>query len=46
MATVTDFLKAYGVDVAPMPKLEIESTHLPEETEVVVLSETLANMTG
>ena len=46
MATVTDFLKAYGVDVAPMPKLEIESTHLPEETEVVVLSETLVNTTG
>ncbi len=41
LASVADFLKTYGVDVAPQPKLEIEAGRLPEETEVVVLSETV-----
>lgn len=32
------FLKEYGMDPAPQPKLKIEKNVLPEETELVVLS--------
>lgn len=40
--TLPEFLKEYGVEVAPVPTLEIAShEQLPEETTVVVLSEQL-----
>lgn len=41
LKTLDDFLKVYGVSPAPIPKLEISSkSSIPEETELVVLSET------
>lgn len=39
MKTVQDFLKEYGVEVQPIDKLEVDELTLPEETEVVVLSQ-------
>lgn len=39
LQTVQQFLKEYGVEVTPLPKLEIEKANLPEETEVMVLTE-------
>ena len=39
MHTVDQFLKEYGVEVTPAVKLDIEKINLPEETEVVVLTE-------
>ena len=39
MKTVADFLKEYGVEVAPIDKLELDETNIPEETEVVVLNQ-------
>lgn len=41
METVQQFLKEYGVEVAPVAKLDVEKAELPEETEVVVLQEQL-----
>lgn len=38
MTTVEDFIKEYGVEVAPMAKLDIDKARLPEETELVVLT--------
>lgn len=38
LKTVDDFLHAYGTEVAPVPKLELTTLKLPEETEVVVLT--------
>lgn len=43
MSGLADFLKEYGAEVTPIPKLEIESGRLPEETEVVVLAESVAS---
>lgn len=40
LKTVEDFLQAYGVESQPVPKLEVASGKLPEETEVVVLTPT------
>lgn len=41
MKTLEDFLKVYGVSPTPIPKLDISSKNsIPEETELVVLSET------
>lgn len=37
LATVTDFLQEYGVEVSTEDKLNISRSKLPEETEVVVL---------
>lgn len=37
LATVNDFLNEYGVEVEPEEKLNISSSKLPEETEIVVL---------
>ena len=39
LKTVQDFLKEYSVEVAPQPTVEVSLDSLPEETEVVVLSE-------
>lgn len=39
MKTVQDFLKEYSVEVVSQPTLEISLDRLPEETEVVVLTE-------
>lgn len=39
LKTVEDFLKEYGVEVAPVDKLEVDEGSLPEETEVVVLKQ-------
>lgn len=36
--TLGDFLKEYGMSPAPQPKLSVEKSRLPEETELVVLS--------
>lgn len=41
LKTVADFLKAYSVEVAPIPQLEVDHNRLPEETTVIVLSEQL-----
>lgn len=38
MATLEDFLKAYGMQPAAQPKLSVEKSRLPEETQLVVLS--------
>ncbi|MBP7768755.1 MBL fold metallo-hydrolase [Candidatus Woesebacteria bacterium] len=40
VATLEQFLKEYGVEVAAVPKLDIEKADLPEETTVVVLQQT------
>ena len=37
LATVDEFLNAYGVETEAEEKLTIEKSKLPEETEVVVL---------
>lgn len=37
LATLEDFLKAYGTETKPVAKLSVESTRLPDETELVVL---------
>jgi len=37
MATLDDFLKAYGSEAKPVAKLTVETGRLPEETELVVL---------
>lgn len=37
LATLEDFLKEYGSEVKPEPKLKVEASALPEETELVVL---------
>lgn len=39
LKTVQDFLKEYSVEVSPQPQLEVTLDRLPEETEVVVLTE-------
>lgn len=39
LKTVQDFVKEYGVEVSPVEKLELDESALPEETEVVVLSQ-------
>lgn len=39
LKTVADFLKEYGVEVAPIDKLELDEANIPEETEVVVLNQ-------
>lgn len=39
LKTVQDFLKEYSVEVSPQPQLEVTPERLPEETEVVVLTE-------
>lgn len=39
LATVQDFLKAYSVEAAPQPMLDISLERLPEETSVVILTE-------
>lgn len=36
--TLSDFLKEYGLSPAAQPKLNVEKSRLPEETELVVLS--------
>lgn len=41
LETVAQFVKEYGVEVAPTIKLDIEKADLPEETQVVVLQEQL-----
>lgn len=40
MATLEDFLKAYGSESKPVAKLTVEASRLPEETELVVLVQT------
>lgn len=40
MSAVEEFLKAYGSEVQPIPKLVVDKERLPEETELVVLSQT------
>lgn len=35
---LSDFLKVYGVETAPIERLKLEKDRLPEETELVVLS--------
>lgn len=37
LATLEDFLKAYGSEAKPVAKLTVEAGRLPEETELVVL---------
>jgi len=37
LATLEDFLKAYGSEVKPTAKLTLDAGRLPEETELVVL---------
>ena len=39
LKTVEDFLKEYGVESAPVEKLDVDETSLPEETTVVVLQQ-------
>jgi len=39
LKTLQDFLKEYSVEVSPQPQLEVAPERLPEETEVVVLTE-------
>lgn len=38
LSELADFLKVYGVEVAPVPSLSVDRSRLPEETELVVLS--------
>jgi L-ascorbate metabolism protein UlaG (beta-lactamase superfamily) len=38
MSSLADFIKAYGVEAAPVEKLSLDKTRLPEETELVVLA--------
>jgi L-ascorbate metabolism protein UlaG (beta-lactamase superfamily) len=40
LATLDEFLKAYGSESKPTAKLTVESSRLPEETELVVLVQT------
>jgi len=37
MATLEDFMKEFGSEIVPVPKLVISKDRLPEETEMVVL---------
>lgn len=39
LKTVADFLKEYGVEVAPVDKLDLDEGNSPEETEVVILKQ-------
>ncbi|MDQ5951797.1 MAG: hypothetical protein QG639_1078 [Patescibacteria group bacterium] len=39
LKTLSDFLKEYGVEVAPVEKLDLDEGNSPEETEVVVLKQ-------
>lgn len=43
LKTVSDFLQQYGTEVMPEPKLEVTPAKLPEETEVHVLSVSVAS---
>ena len=38
LKTLENFLQEYGMDAPPVPKLHVEKTSLPEETELVVLT--------
>jgi len=38
LGKVEDFLQEYGVEVKPVAKLDINKDHLPEETELVILT--------
>ena len=38
LATLADFIKEYGAEPQVLPKLELDKTRLPEETELVVLT--------
>lgn len=38
LATISDFLQAFGSETKPVAKLTLEASRLPEETELVVLA--------
>jgi len=40
-ARLEDFIKVYGTEVTPIDKLDIEKLKMPEETELVVMTEQL-----
>ncbi len=40
LKTLEDFFNEYGMSPAPVDKLELENTSIPEETELVVLAQT------
>lgn len=42
LATLDDFVKEYGAEVEPVEKLEIEKSRLPEETELIILKQTIS----
>lgn len=42
LASLDDFIKEYGAEVEPVEKLEIEKSRLPEETELIVLKQTVS----
>ncbi|MCA9369573.1 MAG: MBL fold metallo-hydrolase [Pseudomonadales bacterium] len=39
LADIPEFLKAYGSEVEPVTKLDLSPSNIPEETELVVLTE-------
>ena len=41
LSTLADFMREYGTEVQPQPKLTVEAGRLPEETELVVLTPVL-----
>lgn len=40
-ARIEDFIKVYGAEVTPVDKLDLAKSRMPEETELVVLTEQL-----
>jgi L-ascorbate metabolism protein UlaG (beta-lactamase superfamily) len=42
LSTLADFLREFGTDPQALPKLEVEAGRIPEETELMVLTEQVA----
>jgi L-ascorbate metabolism protein UlaG (beta-lactamase superfamily) len=40
LKTLEDFLKVYGVEPVPVPKIDLDRSQLPDETEMIVLRTT------